>query len=40
MPRRSAFAFPKTQSGSDLLFGAPAPVEDGQLRDLSIRVAE
>ncbi len=35
---REVIAFPKTQSGSDLLFGAPAPVDDGQLRDLSIRV--
>ena len=37
---REVIAFPKTQSGSDLLFGAPAPVEAGQLRDLSIRVKE
>ena len=37
---REVIAFPKTQSGSDLLFGAPAPVEAGQLRDLSIRVVE
>ena len=37
---REVIAFPKTQSGSDLLFGAPAPVEAGQLRDLSIRVTE
>ena len=37
---REVIAFPKTQSGSDLLFGAPAAVEAGQLRDLSIRVVE
>ena len=37
---REVIAFPKTQSGSDLLFGAPAPVEAGQLRDLAIRIAE
>ena len=37
---REVIAFPKTQSGSDLLFGAPAPVEPGQLRDLEIRLAE
>ena len=37
---REVIAFPKTQSGSDLLFGAPSPVEAGQLRDLSIRVVE
>ena len=35
---RKVIAFPKTQSGSDLLFGAPAPVDAGQLRDLPIRV--
>ena len=37
---REVIAFPKTQSGSDLLFGAPAPVDQTQLRDLSIRIAE
>ena len=37
---REVIAFPKTQSGSDLLFGAPAPVDATQLRDLSIRVVE
>ena len=37
---RDVIAFPKTQSGSDLLFGAPAPVEAGQLRDLSLRLTE
>ena len=37
---REVIAFPKTQSGSDLLFGAPAPVDHAQLRDLSIRVTE
>ena len=37
---REVIAFPKTQSGSDLLFGAPAPVDSSQLRDLSIRVVE
>jgi aspartyl-tRNA synthetase len=33
-------AFPKTQSGSDPLTGAPAPVSDEQLRDLGLRVVE
>ena len=37
---RDVIAFPKTQSGSDLLFGAPAPVDASQLRDLSLRLAE
>ncbi len=37
---RDVIAFPKTQSGADLLFGAPAPVEPGQLRDLALRLAE
>ncbi len=37
---RDVIAFPKTQSGSDLLFGAPASVEPGQLRDLAIRIVE
>jgi aspartyl-tRNA synthetase len=37
---RDVIAFPKTQSGSDLLFGAPAPVDSGQLRDLALRIME
>ncbi len=37
---REVIAFPKTQSGSDLLFGAPAPVDQSQLRDLSIGITE
>jgi aspartyl-tRNA synthetase len=35
---RDVIAFPKTASGFDLLTGAPAPVEDIQLRDLGIAV--
>ncbi len=35
---RDVIAFPKTASGFDLLVGAPAPVEDLQLRDLGISV--
>jgi aspartyl-tRNA synthetase len=35
---RDVIAFPKTASGFDLLTGAPAPVEDLQLRDLGIGV--
>ena len=37
---REVIAFPKTQSGSDLLFGAPSQVDAGQLRDLTIRIVE
>ena len=35
---RDAIAFPKTQAGVDLLFGAPSPVEDAQLDDLHIAI--
>jgi aspartyl-tRNA synthetase len=36
---REVIAFPKTQSGADLLTGAPAPVDEAQLRDLSLRLS-
>jgi aspartyl-tRNA synthetase len=36
---RETIAFPKTASASDLLSGAPSPVEDKQLNQLSIRLA-
>jgi aspartyl-tRNA synthetase len=35
---RDTIAFPKTASGLDLLTGAPAPVEEMQLRELGIAV--
>jgi aspartyl-tRNA synthetase len=35
---RDVTAFPKAQSGADPLTGAPAPVDDQQLRDLGIRL--
>lgn len=35
---RDVMAFPKTQSGVCLLTGAPAPVEEEQLRELGLRV--
>jgi aspartyl-tRNA synthetase len=34
---REVIAFPKTASGADLLTGAPAPVDDIQLRELGLR---
>jgi aspartyl-tRNA synthetase len=37
---RDVIAFPKTQSGADLLFGAPAPVDPSQLRELGVRLVE
>ncbi len=37
---RDVTAFPKAQSGADPLTGAPAPVDDVQLRDLGLRLAE
>ena len=33
---RDVIAFPKTASGADPLTGAPAPVEERQLRDLGL----
>ena len=35
---RDVIAFPKTASGADPLTGAPAPVEDDQLRELGIAI--
>jgi aspartyl-tRNA synthetase len=37
---REVTAFPKTQSGSDLMMGAPSPITDAQLAELSLRVEE
>ena len=37
---REVIAFPKTQSGTDLLFGAPAPVTAEQLRDVRLKIVE
>ena len=37
---RDVIAFPKTQTGADLLFGAPAPVSPAQLQDLSLRLIQ
>jgi len=35
---RDVTAFPKAQSGADPLTGAPAPVDDGTLRELGLQV--
>ena len=37
---REVIAFPKTQSGSDPLTSAPAPIAAAQLRELGLRVVE
>jgi aspartyl-tRNA synthetase len=37
---REVIAFPKSTSGADPLTGAPAPVDDIQLRELGLRLAE
>ena len=37
---RDVIAFPKTQSGADLLFGTPAPVGEDQLRELGLGLVE
>ena len=35
---REVIAFPKSTSGGDPLTGAPAPVDDAQLRELGLRL--
>jgi aspartyl-tRNA synthetase len=35
---RDVTAFPKAQSGADHLTGAPAPVDEEQLRELGLRL--
>jgi aspartyl-tRNA synthetase len=37
---REVIAFPKTQNALDPLFNAPSPVDDAQLKELHLRLAE
>jgi aspartyl-tRNA synthetase len=37
---REVMAFPKTQSGSDLMLGAPSPIAPSQLEELGLRLTK
>jgi aspartyl-tRNA synthetase len=36
---RDVIAFPKTQSGADLMCGSPSPIDDRQMKEVHIRLA-
>lgn len=36
---RDVIAFPKTQSGQDLMIGAPGPIDPSQLKELHVQQA-
>jgi aspartyl-tRNA synthetase len=37
---REVMAFPKTQSGTDLMMGAPSPIDARQLDELHLRIVD
>ena len=37
---REVMAFPKTQSGADLMLGAPSPIGEAQLDELGLKIVE